>query len=354
MFDAQVVLSPRNSARGKLMNQYVCVRIPRMDNVDLGLFDYDRYNALYFFILNADERIYMRYGGRDSVSQDSYLNLSSLELALQKGLELHAEDQQGKLPHAARPKPVSAREMPLLVERTFAKGNCVECHLIGDFQNVQKELDGTLDKVRDMYRSPDVKTIGIYLDVPNGLAVKDAQGPAQSAGMKPGDRIAALNGTLVWTFGDLQYDYDKVPRSSKQVQVTVVRDGQPVELSIALPLRWWWTDIRYRQLTIDPRVYFESRPLTEAEKREHGLDPEGFASMVKHVDGFAQTMNSHDLRMGDIVFAVDGVQRDEFANTAEFFIKLRKAAGASVKLDVIRDGKRIQMPLKSFRMSFRK
>ena len=52
-----------------------------MDNVDIGLFDYDRYNTLYFFILNADEQIYMRYGGRDSVSPDSYLNLESLELA---------------------------------------------------------------------------------------------------------------------------------------------------------------------------------------------------------------------------------------------------------------------------------
>ncbi|MDQ6705440.1 MAG: PDZ domain-containing protein [Acidobacteriota bacterium] len=354
MFDAQVVLSSKNSARGKLMSQYVCVRIPRMDDVDLGLFDYDRYNALYFFIMNADEQIYMRYGGRDSVSQDSYLNLSSLELALKKGLELHDQCQQGKLPRTGRPKPVFAREMPLLVERTFAKGNCVECHLIGDFQNIQKELDGTLDKVRDMYRSPDLKTTGISLDVPKGLAVKEAQGPAQSAGMRSGDRIAALNGTPVWTFGDLQYRYDKVPRNSTQVQMTVVRDGKPVELSIALPLRWWWTDIRYRQLTIDPRVYFESRPLTDAEKREYGLDQEGFASMVKHVDGFAQTMNSHDLHVGDIVFAVDGVQRDQFANTAEFYIKLRKTAGATVKLDLIRDGKRIQMPLKSFRMSFRK
>ncbi len=59
-----------------------------MDKVDIGLFDYDRYNTLYFFILNEDEQIYMRYGGRDSVSQDSYLNLDSLELALKKGLEL--------------------------------------------------------------------------------------------------------------------------------------------------------------------------------------------------------------------------------------------------------------------------
>jgi S1-C subfamily serine protease len=51
---------------------------------------------------------------------------------------------------------------------------------------------------------------------------------------------------------------------------------------------------------------------------------------------------------------VDGVQKDEVANTAELFIKLRKTAGETVTLDVIRDGKRMQMKLKSYKMSFRK
>ncbi len=336
------------------MTQYVCVRIPRMDNVDLGLFDYDRYNALYFFILNADEQIYMRYGGRDSVSQDSYLNLSSLELALKKGLELHKDDQRGKFTRTERPKPLFAREIPPLVARTFAQNACVECHLIGDLQNVQREQEGKLDKLTHMYKSPDIKTIGIYLDVPNGLVVKEAKGAAQAAGMKAGDRIASLNGTKVWTFGDLQYYYDRVPRNAQKIALSVERDGTSVDLSTALPERWWWTDIRYRQLSVDPRVYFDSRPLTDAEKQERGLQRDGFASMVTHVDGFAKATGSHDLRVGDTVYGVDGIERDEFANTAEFFIKLRKNAGDSVTLDVLRDGRKIKMPLKTFRMSFRK
>ena len=73
------------------MRNYVCVRIIRMDNVDIAHFDYDRNNTLYFFLMNADEEIYMRYGGRDSRSPDSYLNLDSLALAAQKGLELHKQ-----------------------------------------------------------------------------------------------------------------------------------------------------------------------------------------------------------------------------------------------------------------------
>ena len=325
-----------------------------MDNVDIGLFDYDRYNTLYFFILNGDEQIYTRYGGRDNVSQDSYLSLESLELALRKGLELHEAYKAGKLERIPRPKPQFPKENPLLVERTFARNVCVECHLIGDFQLVKQEQEGKLDKLTDMFRSPKVETIGIRLDVPKGLVVKQVQGPAQQAGMKAGDSIARIGGTAVWTFADLQYYYDKTPRNAKQLQVTVERESKPVDLTIELPARWWWTDIRYRQLTVDPRAYFESRPLTDEEKKQHDLPIDGFASQVKHVDGFAQTMKSHDLKVGDIIFGVDGVQKDEHANTAEFYIRLRKTAGDSATLDVIRDGKRFQMPLKTFRMSFRK
>jgi hypothetical protein len=336
------------------MEQYVCVRIVRMDDVDIGLFDYDRNNTLYFFILNADEQIYLRYGGRDSKSPDTYLNLPSIELAMKKGLELHEKYKRGELAKTARPKPMSPREFPLLVERTYAKNNCVECHLIGDFQNQHREIDGTLDKLTHLFRSPDIKTIGIHLDVPKGLVVQEAQGAALEAGMKAGDVITAVNGTAVHTFADLQYNYDKTDRKAASVTMQVERDGTARDLTIKLPLRWWLTDLRFRQSTIEPRTYFDARPLTAEEKRKLELPDNSFASEVTHVDMFAQTLKTHELRPGDIIVAVDGVGSDDAAHTADLYIKLRKKAGDSVTLDVIRDGKRIKSPLKTFRMSFRK
>lgn len=348
------MLSPKKSPLGQALSQYVLARIIRLDSVDLNLFEYDRNNTLYFFILNADEQIYLRYGGRDAQSPDTYLNLESIERAASKGLELHKLYQEGKLPKAEKPKPVFAKDYPLLVERTFAQNRCVECHLVGDFQNQHRELDGTLDKLRHLYRSPDIKTIGIHLDVPKGLAVKETKGAAAAAGMQAGDLITHVEGKPVYTFGDLQHEYDKLDRKSMKLKLGVEREAKAVELTLDLPRQWWMSDIRYRQMTIDPRTYFDSRPLTADEKRRHGLKESGFASEVKHVDMFAEITKSHTLKTGDVVFSVDGAESDDIADTAELFIKLRKKAGDEVRLGVIRDGKRMEMKLTTFRMAFRK
>ena len=336
------------------MSEYVCVRIVRMDDVDVGLFDRDWNNAIYFFVLNSDEQIYMRYGGRESKDPDTYNSLDSLRIALEQGLELHKQYLAGELPKQARPKPLFPREMPLLVERTFARRACVECHLIGDFQNVQRERDGVLDKLIHLYRSPDIKTIGIQLDVPKGLVVKEAGGAVAAAGMKPGDRITTWNGVPVYTFGDVQYRYDQVDRRAKTLAIAVEREGKPVELKVDLPPRWWWTDLRFRQSSVDPRLDFEDLPLAADEKQKLGLPPDGFASRVKYVSEFAKIRKSHDLKVGDIIVAVNGVERDEFAHTAELYLKLHTNAGGSAKLEVLRDGKRIQMPLQTNVLSFRK
>ena len=348
------MLSPSDSPLGKQLRNYVCVRIIRMDNVDIGLFEHDRNNTIYFYLLNADEQIYMRYGGRDSRSADSYLNLDSLALAAAKGLDLHKQYQAGQLAKKPRPKEDSARNYSMLVERTFKSNACVECHLIGDFQNLHREKDGTLDKLVHLFRSPDLRTIGIELDVPKGLVVRDVSGAAKAAGMQAGDRIAKWEGDTIWTFADAQWRYDKVPRTAKSTRVTVDRAGVMVDLTIALPVRWWWTDTRYRQSSIEPRSYFDDRPLTAEEKGKLGLPLDGLASYVKYVSSMAYSVAAHDLKVGDIILSVDGKDRDEHADTASLYIVLHKTPGDTGTMEVLRDGKKLSMPLKTIRMSFRK
>ena len=325
-----------------------------MDDVDIALFDYDRYNTLYYFLINADEQIYMRYGGRGPKSPTTYLDLSSLEAALEQGLQLHQQYQKGEFAKADRPPRMLPGDIPAVFEGTTQKGRCVECHLIGDLQNVQRQRDGTLDRLAHMYRSPDIKTIGIDLDVPKGLVVAEAREAALLAGLKSGDRITQLNGARVWTFADLQYQYDRVERDAKQIRIAVERNGKSADLTIQLLEFWWWTNLTYRQWSIEPRIYFKSRPLTKREKRSQGLDPGGFASQVTVVEGFAEILKLHQLKLGDIVFGVDGVERDKIANTAELFIKLHKNAGDTFMLNLLRDGKRTKMEVKTTSVAYRK
>ena len=105
-----------------------------------------------------------------------------------------------------------------------------------------------------------------------GLVVKEAQGAVQAAGMKPGDRIAALERHSVWTFGDLQYQYDKIDRRAEKIQITVDRGGQPVDLTVALPARWWWTDLRFRQSSVEPRLVFRRPSAERSREAEAGTE----------------------------------------------------------------------------------
>ncbi len=321
-----------------------------MTRIDIGLFDYDRHNALYYFIMNADEHIYMRYGGRDATSPDAYLSLNSLEIALKLGLERHELYKQGKLEKQARPAPFFPTDIPLLKKKVLRRGRCVECHLIADYQTQELELAGKLNKLEDMYVSPDIKTIGIHLEIPKGLVVKEARSAAKAAGMKPFDLIVGINGTPVLTFGDLQYFYNKVVRNSKQVQISVSRNGERKALTVDLPQAWWWTDLYHRYWSVEPHLFFYSRPLSKEEKRRNNFDVAGFACIVTGVD----RQGRNKLLLGDLIYSIDGVEVDEWTQSCEIYIKLNKKAGASFTVKLLRNGAPMEVRISTGRQSYRK
>lgn len=330
-----------------------------MTGIDIGLYDYDRHFSIYYFAVSPDEQIYLRYGGRDSRSADSYLDLDSLSLALEAGLAQHELWSKGELPKVARPAAKFPRDIETLrreemTDGRMSGGRCVECHMISDYEVVAKEAAGTLDKPRDIFRSPDIRNIGIHLDVPKGLVVADATGAAAKAGMLPGDTIVRIEGVPVATFGDYLYYYDRLDRSSSELSLTVERGTIRVELNLDLPPLWWAGDLSYRRWTVDPVTYFDSEPLPAERKSALGLNAQGFACEITKVRFWASIQEIHTLEEGDIVFSVNDVETDPLATSCSLYIQLRVRAGDSVTLGVIRNGERIEMPLNTERKHFRK
>ena len=353
-FDAKLVMTPTDSPRGELMDQYVCVRVTTNTGLNIALFDRDWHNSIYLFMMNADEHIYMRYGGRDEEDAHTYLDFDSFELALQAGLDEHAKYKRNGVPVKPVPKPKYPREITLLKEKVMDMGRCAECHLIEDYRTQELEKAGGLDKLTTLFRSPDIKTIGIQLDIPKGLRVAEATGAVAEAGMQSGDTIRSINGTSVITFGDLQHHYNKTPRDATTAVFGIERNGVHHELIVNLPVDWWVTDPSFRYLTIDPLVDFETRKLSSEEKRTHRLPEDGFACEIIKVGQRASLLDIHKLQPGDIVYAVDGEQQHELTQNVRAYIKLAVTAGDSAVLSVIRDGQRTEQTINTHRQYFRK
>ena len=325
-----------------------------MTGIDVGLYDFDPHASIFFFIVSPDEKIYLRYGGRDAVAADSYLDLASLELALERGLEQHARWRAGKLPERPRPAPLFPRDIDAL-QKTEMRGrrSCVECHHIGDYQAAEMEAAGKLDKPQIMFRSPDIRTIGIHLDVPQGLTVEQASGAAAEAGLSPGDRIVALNERAVLTFGDFLYAYDALDRASTGLRLRVDRGGAHVDLRVSLPPLWWVYDIGFRRWSIDPMTYFDSEPLSTERKSELDLPADGLACEVTSVSRRARALELHTLEPGDVIYSVAGSQAGPQGESCELFIKLNVRSGSAVSLGVVRDGDRIDMRMSTHRQYYR-
>ena len=325
-----------------------------MRGIDVAKFDFDRHNAVYYFIINSAEDIYLRFGGRNTLSGEAYLNLESLDQALSLGLSEHQAYEAGKRLTDPKITPVFPRDVPGLRENVVLRNRCVECHHIAHFQTTFAEKNGTLIKKRDMFRYPEFERLGIQIDIPKGLIIKETSSVAEQAGLLSGDLIQSLNHHRVLTVADLQYRLNRVDRDSKTLPVSVFRQGRSVSFLIKLPSDWWYTDLIHRNLTVNPLVHFDEKALTVKEKKDLNLDANNFASRITHVPVEALLEEAHTLKVGDIIIAVGAQTQDHLGLGAKIHIKLAHKSGSTLEVTILRDGQKKILPLKTSRQVFRR
>ena len=184
--------------------------------------------------------------------------------------------------------------------------------------------------------------------------VKAATKAVADAGMQAGDLITAINGEPVLTFGDLQYFYNQTSRKAQTITLGVRRGEAEQTLTVKLPKEWWYTDLYFRYWTVEPQPYFTTTPLTPERRKSLGLPEDGLAAEVTKIDPAAQVYNLHKLKLGDIITAVNGVERDDFTDNLDIYIRLHVNSGDKFTARYLRDGAANDMSISTYREHFRK
>ena len=324
----------------ELEEQFVRLLIVNMSDVDVGVFDFDFDTTFAVLAMNQDKQVYLRYGGRDSKSAESFVSTASLEKALTRGLDLHKQWRLGKLALPAAGPSKSSSSYPFVA--TAAGRRCVHCHDVASGKAIEMLNSPKFDLLRDVWIYPEPKSLGLDVDPDDGTVLRSTSGVAAKAGLKAGDQVVALDTKPVSTYSDIQYHLHRLPPDTDHVSLTLA-DGRTGKLP--LPKGWRYSDITWRRLglRLSPSAGFGGTPLSAERKSELELPVDSFATEVSFYD-FPKPPDS-PLKQGDIVVSVNGIGSSQIINHAALFVTLTAKVGDVVELGVIRRGEKLTIPL---------
>ncbi len=320
------------------------VRLPQVDRLDLNLFEFDLDVTLMIFFLDADERVYARYGGRDAKSADSRHSLSGLRYTMESVLAAHGRQKDAGQPEGARldfaPKSQdSPKYLRDVAARSFARG-CLHCHQVKEVFNNELRRAGKWDREM-IYRYPLPENLGLTLETDRGNVIKSVadKTPAAAAGLQPGDLVQRLNGVPIRSFGDAQYALDRALRTGS-IEIVWKRGERAMQEKLSLPGGWRKTEVVWRAsmrgLIPFPRV--GGKDLTAEEKKALGLSPARLA--FRQRDFVSAVLKQVGIRSGDVVLGFDHKPLEMTAEEFTRYVQNTYLVGDKVTINVLRDGKR--------------
>jgi hypothetical protein len=319
---------------------FVLVRLVRITGVDLNLFDFDYDLTWMGFFLSADEVVYGRYGGRDAGEPDARLSLAGLRHALRAALAEHRSRAAKPVP---RGKPLRTEDYP--AARRLGHVHCIHCHQVYEFRRAQRREAGTWRR-DEVWVYPLPENVGLTLDVDRGDRVRAVapRSPAAKAGLRPGDLLRGLNGVRIAAQADVMYGLHRAPARGR-APLTWERDGKEQSGQLELAEGWRRTNITWRTSLLDilPALTVYGEDLSAAEKKALGLPPRRLAfRQDKTVHSQARVAG---VRAGDVIVGINDQALD--MTMSEFLAHVRRnfLVGERITLQVLRDGKRLSLPL---------
>lgn len=368
----------RDPVVAKLLDRYVCVRIPHANGMDLDLFRFDYDQSWAAFLLNADLTIYARYGTRShQTKSEDDVSLEGFAATLEGALDLHARfeevrqslaSKRGGLESDRRTGVTVARpeEFPSFGGKYGATLDyapdkkvvpaCIHCHQVGEAERLLYRNAGKSIPERLLFPYPNPKVLGLVMD-PKGRARVARVLPGSSAekdGYRAGDEIVAIGGVPMLSIADVQWQLNAGgddPRSGAS-DAEVLRDGKTIAMKLTLSDSWSRNDdISWRATSWDLRRMTTGGMLLEnvpaEERAKLGVADGAMALRAKHVGQYGEhaAAKNAGFRQGDVVVAVNG--RSDVRSETEWMTWLvnAKKPGEKVPVTVLRGGEKVELTL---------
>jgi predicted metalloprotease with PDZ domain len=313
-----------------------------MRGVNLNVFEFDFDLTWAAFFLDADQRIYGRYGGRDASSADKYLTLAGLKHAMRSALEAHARAMKNKTPPPPPPAHLAVEEYP--AAKRLKAGACIHCHQVWDFrrEKLRAEKLWTRDQIW-VYPLPESIGLSVDPDAGNRVTAVRTGSPAAAAGLKAGDVLLRVASAPTASFADVQHALHKA-LADKAIEVIRLRDGGTATVRVTPAAGWRESDISWRASMwgLEPAAAVYGRDLTAEEKAKLGLSEKALAFRQ---GGFVPAAaRQAGIRQNDIILGIDGRKLEMTMLQFNAWVRLNHKVGDKVSYNIIRDGKRMDLP----------
>jgi len=315
------------------------VRLTRIDDVDLNLFEFDWDLTFVAFFLNAEKKVYARYGGRDATGADSRQSLEGLRYTMESVLAMHDSATKLFAPRT-EPGPMYARDVT-----GWYGGGCMHCHQVKEAVHDKLKRDGkwTRDQA---WRFPLPENIGVRLDNDRGNVVEAVlpDSAAAQAGIQSDDVLLTVGPVPIHSFADAQFALDKAPAQGR-LSVAWLRGTERLAADLDLPRDWKKTDLSWRasvRWRLIPSLPLSGEDLSPDDRRSLGLLEGQLAFRGARLKDRAREAG---LQAGDIVVALNDRTPNMTVSDFRAFIRREFLVGDTITLTVLRDGKPIKIPL---------
>jgi serine protease Do len=319
----------RDPLVAKLLDEFVCVRIPHANGMDLSLFQFDYDQSWAAFFMNADMTIYGRYGTRSSQKDSADdVSLEGFAKALSGALELHAgyPANSGLLAGKRNTKARSGKpeELHGLKDRYKTEldwqgkvvPSCIHCHMVTESMRRSDREAGRKIAHSLMFPYPNPRVLGLVLDPKEKAVVARvvAGSPAELDGFRPGDSIVTLSGQAILSIADVQWVlHNVVDDEFVAMRSHVLRDGKSIELHLSAPPGWrYGGDVSWRASSWDLRRMVTGGmflvDMSDDERKARGLDTTSLALRASHVGQYGEhaVAKNAGFRKDDVLVAIAG------------------------------------------------